>query len=82
MDLQLLPARSDKPDNGYNEKFDINHDSIGTSWDGLQMFCDILIRWLLGAGGRVTRKAKTFSNGFRSSMYNYCITAKNALFNS
>ena len=35
-----------------------------------------------GAGGRVTRKAKTFSNGIRSSMYNYCITAKNALFNS
>lgn len=44
MDLQLLPARSDKPDNEYNEKFDINHDSIGTSWNGLQMLCDIPIR--------------------------------------
>lgn len=37
---------------------------------------------MYGAGARVTRKAKTFSNGFRSSMYNYCITAKNALFSS
>lgn len=63
-DLQLLRARNDKPDNEYNEKIDINHGSIGTFWNGLQMLCDVLIRWLLvdGARGRVTRKAKTFSN--------------------